>query len=99
MTNVPGMQHPIYLAGKRIVEMAFWVPQSGGIGLGVSILSYDGRIHFGVITDEGLVPALRNGVGASAIPVTVCQRTVCNRPRSSNSRIEFVQRGWDAQPP
>jgi WS/DGAT/MGAT family acyltransferase len=56
MTNVPGMQHPIYLAGKRITEMGFWVPQSGGIGMGVSILSYDKRIHFGVITDEGLVP-------------------------------------------
>ena len=56
MTNVPGPQRPIYLAGRRIVEQIFWVPQSGGIGMGVSILSYDGRIHFGLITDEGLVP-------------------------------------------
>jgi hypothetical protein len=32
------------------------VPQSGGIGMGISILSYDGRIQFGVITDAGLVP-------------------------------------------
>ena len=56
MTNVPGPQQPIYLAGRRIVEQIFWVPQSGGIGMGVSILSYDGRIHFGLITDAGLVP-------------------------------------------
>jgi WS/DGAT/MGAT family acyltransferase len=56
MTNVPGPPSPLYLAGKRIVEMDFWVPQSGGIGMGVSILSYDGRIQFGVITDAGLVP-------------------------------------------
>ena len=56
MTNVPGPQHPLYLAGKRIAELDFWVPQSGGIGMGVSILSYDGRIQFGVITDAGLVP-------------------------------------------
>jgi diacylglycerol O-acyltransferase / wax synthase len=56
MTNVPGPQDPIYFAGRRIVEQIFWVPQSGGIGMGVSILSYDGRIHFGLITDEGLVP-------------------------------------------
>jgi len=56
MTNVPGPQHPLYFAGKRIDELDFWVPQSGGIGMGVSILSYDGRIHFGVITDAGLVP-------------------------------------------
>jgi WS/DGAT/MGAT family acyltransferase len=56
MTNVPGPQHPLYFAGRRILELNFWVPQSGGIGMGVSILSYDGHIQFGLITDEGLVP-------------------------------------------
>lgn len=56
MTNVPGPPYPLFFAGKRITEVNFWVPQSGGIGMGVSILSYDGRIQFGVITDAGLVP-------------------------------------------
>jgi diacylglycerol O-acyltransferase len=56
MTNVPGPPQPLYFAGRRIVEQDFWVPQSGGIGMGVSILSYDGRIQFGIITDAGLVP-------------------------------------------
>ncbi len=56
MTNVPGPQHPIYFAGRRIDELDFWVPQSGGIGLGVSILSYNGRIQFGLISDANLVP-------------------------------------------
>ena len=56
MTNVPGPQHPLYFAGRRIAGLNFWVPQSGGIGMGVSILSYDGAIQFGVITDAGLVP-------------------------------------------
>lgn len=56
MTNVPGPQAPLYLAGRRIAGIEFWVPQSGGIGMGISILSYDGRIQFGVITDAGLVP-------------------------------------------
>ena len=56
MTNVPGPQHPIFLAGRRIKELNAWVPQSGGIGMGVSILSYNGRIQFGLITDAGLVP-------------------------------------------
>lgn len=56
MTNVPGPRHPIYFAGRRITDLNFWVPQSGGIGMGISILSYDGRIQFGLITDMGLVP-------------------------------------------
>ena len=34
----------------------FWVPQSGDIGMGVSILSYDGAVQFGLITDRGLCP-------------------------------------------
>jgi WS/DGAT/MGAT family acyltransferase len=56
MTNVPGPTKPLYLAGRRIDAFEFWVPQSGSIGMGISILSYDGGIHFGVITDAGLVP-------------------------------------------
>ncbi len=56
ITNVPGPQHPLYFAGQRVTELDFWVPQSGGIGMGLSILSYDGRIQFGLITDAGLVP-------------------------------------------
>jgi hypothetical protein len=34
----------------------FWVPQSGRLGLGVSILSYAGGVSLGVATDVGLVP-------------------------------------------
>ncbi|HEX5629394.1 MAG TPA: WS/DGAT domain-containing protein, partial [Usitatibacteraceae bacterium] len=56
MTNVPGPAHPIYFGGRRIEELDFWVPQSGGIAMGVSILSYNGRIQFGLISDAGLVP-------------------------------------------
>lgn len=56
MTNVPGPQQPLWFAGARLKEQMFWVPQSGNIGMGVSILSYDGRVQFGLITDRALVP-------------------------------------------
>ena len=56
MTNVPGPQQPLYLAGARIERFMFWVPQSGDIGMGVSILSYDGEVQFGLITDRRLCP-------------------------------------------
>ncbi|NZA27567.1 wax ester/triacylglycerol synthase family O-acyltransferase [Luteimonas sp. SJ-92] len=55
-TNVPGPQQPLYLAGCAVREMMFWVPQTGSIGIGVSILSYNGRVHFGLIADARLVP-------------------------------------------
>jgi diacylglycerol O-acyltransferase len=56
LTNVPGPQQPLYLAGQRVKDMMFWVPQNGTIGMGISILSYDGQVFFGVITDRKLVP-------------------------------------------
>jgi hypothetical protein len=56
MTNVPGPQQPLYLAGAPIESLMFWVPQSGDIGMGVSIISYNGAVQFGVIADEGLCP-------------------------------------------
>jgi diacylglycerol O-acyltransferase / wax synthase len=54
MTNVPGPQQPLYLAGTKVKRMMFWVPQSGNIGVGVSILSYAGGVQFGLITDKRL---------------------------------------------
>ena len=55
-TNVPGPQMPLYLAGVPITEFMFWVPQTGSIGVGLSILSYQGRVHFGLIADAKSIP-------------------------------------------
>ncbi|RME51067.1 MAG: wax ester/triacylglycerol synthase family O-acyltransferase [Caldilineae bacterium] len=56
MTNVPGPRQTLYLAGSPIRTLMFWVPQSGRLGLGVSILSYAGEVRLGVATDARLVP-------------------------------------------
>ncbi|GAB2654241.1 wax ester/triacylglycerol synthase family O-acyltransferase [Arenimonas aestuarii] len=55
-TNVPGPQMPLYLGGSKIRDLMFWVPQNGSIGLGISILSYNGAVHFGLIADAKLMP-------------------------------------------
>ncbi len=56
VTNVRGPQEPHYLAGRRITRQMFWVPQSGGIGLGISILSYAGEVSCGVVADVRRMP-------------------------------------------
>lgn len=56
ISNVPGPQQPLYLGGARIDQQFYWVPQSGEIGVGVSMLTYDGKVHFGVIADRNLIP-------------------------------------------
>ena len=54
MSNVPGPQAPLYLAGSRLDQIMFWVPQSGDIGVGVSILSYNGGVQFGIVVDAAI---------------------------------------------
>ena len=56
LTNVPGPTKPLYLAGARIDQQMFWVPQTGNIGLGISILSYNGSVFMGIMTDARRVP-------------------------------------------
>ena len=55
LTNVPGPQETLYLAGAPLRQLMFWVPQSGDIGLGLSIISYDGTVSVGIVVDEKLV--------------------------------------------
>jgi WS/DGAT/MGAT family acyltransferase len=56
MTNVPGPKQPLYLAGNRLDQCMFWVPQSGDIGVGVSILSYNDAVQFSLISDRHFIP-------------------------------------------
>lgn len=55
VSNVPGTGEPRFLAGCRITEQMFWVPQAGDIGLGISIVSYAGQVQFGVVADEAVM--------------------------------------------
>jgi diacylglycerol O-acyltransferase len=56
ITNVRGPEEQLYLAGAPLEALLAWVPKAGGLGIGVSILSYAGQVRLGVITDAGLVP-------------------------------------------
>jgi diacylglycerol O-acyltransferase / wax synthase len=56
VTTVPGPPAARYLAGSRIDDMMFWVPQAGDIGIGISLLSYDGRFRIGLMSDGNLLP-------------------------------------------
>lgn len=56
MTNVPGPREKLSFCGATLEQALFWVPQSGTVGLGVSILSYGGGVQFGIISDTTLCP-------------------------------------------
>ena len=56
MTNVPGPATKLKVCGSTLEQNMFWVPQTGTVGLGVSILSYGGGVQFGVMADTTLCP-------------------------------------------
>jgi WS/DGAT/MGAT family acyltransferase len=56
ITNVRGAPQVRHFAGRRIARQLFWVPQAGGIGVGISLLSYAGQVNVGIVTDIKLVP-------------------------------------------
>jgi diacylglycerol O-acyltransferase len=52
VTNVAGPTRPVYLAGRRMGGTIAWPPESGHLGLGVSVISYAGQVTVGVLADD-----------------------------------------------
>lgn len=56
VTNIPGPQEPRYLLGRRMAAV-HPVPSLGGDrALAVALMSYDGRMHFGLLGDYDGLP-------------------------------------------
>jgi diacylglycerol O-acyltransferase / wax synthase len=51
VTNVPGPQVPLFLAGRRMIDPFPMVPLAKNQALGLALLSYAGRINFGLVGD------------------------------------------------
>jgi diacylglycerol O-acyltransferase / wax synthase len=58
-TNVPGPQHPLYVLGHKMLRCYPYVPVGGEMALNCAILSYDGRLYFGLSGDVHAAPDLR----------------------------------------
>jgi len=55
-TNVPGPWHPIYCAGRKLLEIIPYVPIATSLRTGISIFSYSGQLTFGVTGDYASTP-------------------------------------------
>jgi hypothetical protein len=63
VTNVPGPQFPLYLLGRemeQIVPIAF-LPENHA--LAIAIMSYNGRVEFGLLADYDAMPDVDNLAG------------------------------------
>jgi WS/DGAT/MGAT family acyltransferase len=58
VTNVPGPQFPLYMAGRELQDIFPLVPIGNNMGLGIAIVSYNGTIDFGLVGDFDAIPDL-----------------------------------------
>lgn len=56
ITNVPGPQQRVSLAGTDVAGVLAWAPASGGVSMTISIFSYAGQITVGLLADATLIP-------------------------------------------
>ncbi|MDX6673578.1 MAG: diacylglycerol O-acyltransferase / wax synthase [Solirubrobacteraceae bacterium] len=58
VTNVPGPQFGLYMLGRRLTALYPQVPLTLNVALGIAIMSYDGRLNFGLLGDFDAMPDL-----------------------------------------
>jgi diacylglycerol O-acyltransferase len=78
-TNVPGPQHPMYFAGRRLLESAPIIPLGASVRTVIGIFSYDGHLHFGITGDYDSVAdidVLRRGIEAGIAELVVAAARV-----------------------
>jgi hypothetical protein len=72
VTNVPGPRAPMYAFGARMEEVGPLVPLAAAHTVGVAVVSYDGKVFFGVSGDDAVADLddLAGGIEASLAELT-----------------------------
>ena len=55
VTNVPGPQLPLFLLGRELAAVYPMVPLADNTALGIAIMSYNGQLNFGLVSDYDAV--------------------------------------------
>jgi WS/DGAT/MGAT family acyltransferase len=58
VTNVPGPQFPLYLLGRELQDVFPMVPLARNQGVCFALMSYNGRVNFGLTADYDAMPDL-----------------------------------------
>jgi len=93
VTNVPGPQQPMYLLGRRLRALYPVMPLAGRQALGVAVMSYDGKLGFGLLGDydalsdlDTLAQFLRTSIDALAAGASVPRRAARGRSSTRERR-------------
>jgi diacylglycerol O-acyltransferase / wax synthase len=100
VTNVPGPQVPLYLLGREMQRFYPVVPLARNQAVGIAIMSYNGRLGFGLLGDYDAMPdledlaadlrqaidALAAAAGVPAAPPERAERAAQRRPAPAARR-------------
>jgi WS/DGAT/MGAT family acyltransferase len=89
VTNVPGPQAPMFMLGSEMTECFPHVPLTDRLGLGIALMSYNGKLCWGFNGDYDLVPDLREFVAAIEASFRELSQLALSRPT-------LVSNGHDA---
>ncbi|MCG8592004.1 MAG: wax ester/triacylglycerol synthase family O-acyltransferase [Proteobacteria bacterium] len=92
VTNVPGPQVPMYSLGARMLEVFPHVPLIDHLGLGIALLSYDGKLCWGFNADYDLVPDLDGFIDCVGEAFAELQQAagairLASQPRTSPEKV------------
>jgi WS/DGAT/MGAT family acyltransferase len=90
VTNVPGPQFPLYLLGRPLSRLYPLVPIVDNAALGIAIMSYNGRIDFGLVADYDALADLDDIAAAleRAIAELAGVAGVSSEPRGPRARAK-----------
>ncbi len=92
VTNVPGPQVTLYLLGRRLRALYPVVPIAERQALGIAVVSYDGRLGFGLLADydalgdlDVLARELRAAIDALGAGASISQRAASGRSKAART--------------
>jgi diacylglycerol O-acyltransferase / wax synthase len=86
VTNVPGPQVKLYLMGRLLLRLYPKVPLIENAALGIAIMSYDGRIDFGLLADYDALPDLDDV--ATALDGAIAELSAAAVPRGRRTQAK-----------
>ena len=90
VTNVPGPQFPLYLLGREMLEIVpiAFLPENHA--LAIAIMSYNGKVDFGLLADYDAMPDLEEFGRCSRKRWRSCSRRRASaaRPRRAANGVK-----------
>jgi WS/DGAT/MGAT family acyltransferase len=86
VTNVPGPQFPLYVLGHRMTRLYPVVPLARKQTIGIAVMSYDGRLGFGLLADYDAMPELETIARELDRAIGVLSAAAGMRPRPARTR-------------